>query len=173
MVYEEADQFGNFMKVPVVNRGVEKHREREAARPGDVFLADGVEAGLGGMALASLRGIDMERDILKPGLRQLGEQGAGGPDAIGEEGGAKTMLAQAANDGGEIVVAAQGWLAAGNLYGGSRSVRGGNRVDATEQLGQRQVVDRFRHLGEVTQRAVQVAALRHLQGDAADRPSAA
>jgi hypothetical protein len=132
----------------------------------DVVVSEGIEGQLVRIAPALLRVVDMEGDVDQTGGGELGKQRPRRLDAIGHQSRPHVARGDPTDDRDKLVALAQCWIAAGHLDVAIGTIGGVDEIDAAEDLGQRHVQHRFRRLGEVAQRAIEIAALGDLERDA-------
>ena len=166
---EEADESRDLGEVPVVDGRVENDMEAEAPHPLDVLLADRVEALFGGVALPLLREVDVDRDVREAGFLQLPGEVARQLDAVRHERGLETEAGRLADDRDELVALPERGVASRDLHAHAVTVLGANPLESLQDESDRDVLDLLGRLGEIAKRAVEVAPLRDLDGDASDR----
>ena len=170
---EEPQEGRNLGEVAVEHGRVEDDVEAEAAHPLDVLLPDRVQALFRGVALALLREVDVDGDVREPGFHQLPGEVARELDAVRHERRLEAEARGFLHDRDELVALAESRVAARDLDAHAVAVLFAHAVEALEDERDRDVLHLLGRLREIAERAVEVAALRDLDGDAPDRVPAA
>jgi hypothetical protein len=144
-----------------------KMTARPSPRALEVLLAHLVELPLGREALPLLRDVDVEGDVDEADRAQLGEEIARAADAVGEERRIEPDGGDVADDLDQLVAAAQRRIAAGDLHVGLHAEEALDVVGLALELVERRIGHALGIVGQVAERAVEVAALRDLERDAA------
>ena len=165
---EEGDEARDLVEVPVEDRRVEDDVEADAPHALDVLAPDGVQVFLGRVALPFLGQVDVDRDVGHPRLLQLDREVPRQLDSVRHQRGLEPQARGFADDRDELLAVPERRVAARDLHRDAVAVRRADAREALEDELDRNVLHLLRGLRQIAERAVQVAALRDLDRDAAD-----
>ena len=153
--------------------GVEDHHQPQAAGAFEIFLSQTIQFLLAVETLAALGCVHMKSNIPQTGIRQASQQVPAGAYPIGKQGWIESQGAGVADDFHQFRMFAQSGIATGDLHVRARPEFGEGAMEPAKDFLQRNITHLLRVFREVAERAVEIALLRNLHGDAADGLAAA